>query len=318
MSWAMGIRCRAADWHLVGSTVILAMLFGLGDVAIAQVILPDQRISNDNPIHREASLSAAGPLVLASYQGSAQASASVGTSVSVTGGSHWSLGTILPIGPPFNRVDYPSAPSVTPEGTLHLITNDQSIQYLRGTGFGPTAWANPVLALRVYSSDLLGYELHSVASNSSLGYVYLCTTENTIDPGFSSTVMFARSLDDGLTWQPPLRLSSPYSKGSNMVVASDGTIYVAWVDYSLSMAMVSRSTDHGASFQAPVAAADMLDNLDALPLGLQQPTSPFRTYPWYRTFEFAPNFPSLAVDRSSASTTGVEHSRRIHAKCSGR
>jgi hypothetical protein len=297
-------RCKAAALHLVAAAIGSIGLTGLGQQAVAQVPLTDQRISNDDPIQREPHLSADGAFIFATYQGSAQPSASVGTSTSATRGAAWSLGSLLPILPPFNRVDIPSAGYLAPDGTVHLVTNSQSIQYLRGVGLQPTAWVNPVLALKAYTNDLLGYELHSVASDPALGCVYICTTENTEDPGFSSTVLFTRSLDDGLTWQPPLRLSSPYSKGSSMVVGADGTIYVAWVDYSLSRALVSRSIDHGASFEIPVTAADMLDNLDAIPLGLHQPSTPERTYPWYRTVEFAPNFPSLAVDRSAGATRG--------------
>ena len=168
------------------------------------------------------------------------------------------------------------------------------------------AWTNPVVALDVYSDNFAGYELPSIACDPALGYVYLSATEGLDVSAMSSTILFTRSLDDGVTWQFPLRVSSPNCSGSSLVVGADGTIYMTYVDYVLGQVLMQKSTDHGASFASPVAVANMLDNLSTRPIGWRLGDSflGVRGYPYYREGGLAPNFPVVAVDKSAGPTRG--------------
>src|SRR5262249_1870974 len=88
---------------------------------------------------------------------------------------------------------------------------------------------------------------------------------------------------------------------------ADGTAYISWVDYSLGEVLISRSTDHGQTYSAPSVVADMLDNLAMHPSGWKDPgaVSSFRTYPYYQSVSFAPNFPGLSVDKSAGPQRGA-------------
>ena len=221
-------------------------------------------------------------------------------------GLTWSIGTELPKAPPFNNADPPASACLAGADVIHLATNFDGIQYFRGSGSSPITWVSPVIALDIYNVDFDGYDLTSLSCDPALGYVYLCTTEDMQSSTNASTILFARSLDNGATWQLPLRVSSPYCKGPSLVVGTDGTLCVTYVDYALGQVVLRKSTDHGASFLPPVVVSSMLDNLGTIPLGWRlEPTivGP-RNYPYYIFSAFAPNFPALAVDRSPGPTHG--------------
>src|SRR5262249_16856658 len=140
----------------------------------------------------------------------------IGYSYSTDNGLTWTDEPGPPVLPPFGEVVNPTASCLGPGGEVHLVTDHEGVQYFHGTGLNPIAWADPLIALdySTYAPNatvpLNSFETHSIACDPGLGYVYLCTTEELGDSRFSSSIVFARSLDNGATWQQqPLHLSGP-------------------------------------------------------------------------------------------------------------
>ncbi len=84
------------------------------------------------------------------------------------------------------------------------------------------------------------------------GTLYIGWTEFTLD---SSMILFARSTDHGVTWSPPLRISTKGGlprddngsvEGFTGAVGADGTLYVVWADGN--HVVFTRSADGGRSF----------------------------------------------------------------------
>ena len=223
-------------------------------------------------------------------------------------GETWINESGLPVLAPFNSIGNPSEVAITPNGSFHLVTDNLGMQYFHGSGALPIVWNNPAIALNIYVASFAGYDVPSLGCDPAAGNLYLVATEGIEDSQNTSNIIFTRSMDDGSTWQPPIRISSPTSRGPSLVVGPDGTVCVTWVDYALGQVLISRSTDHGATFQPPVLVSDILDNLAMRPIGWQDNGSLLaaRGYPYYRagSFQFAPNFPALAVDRSSGPYRG--------------
>lgn len=123
------------------------------------------------------------------------------------------------------------------------------------------------------------------------GYIYVTWT---MIESFRARVVFARSTDSGLTWEPPRDISRWFdaprqSSGSMPVVGPDGTIYVAWIDFNAGSLMLSVSRDQGLTW--PIFAESIM-NIEPIPYQLEGND--------YRT----PTIPSMAVDRSNSDTAG--------------
>ncbi len=236
--------------------------------------------------------------------GSNTVDVSIGTSRSINGGGSWAQNPDVAGG----GVSSPAAIFIGADAITHLLTNRGALSYFRAEEASPLTWSTPARAISftVPLNSFPAFELHSLAADTQGGLVYACTTEGVQDAPYSSTILFAHATDLGTFWDPPIQLSSPYSKGSSMVVGPDGVIHVAWADYSLGAAMVTRSVDHGTSFEPPIVAAPMLDDLLLRPLGWRQSTGYSRSYPWFKlSTSGAPNFPALAVDRSAGPSQGA-------------
>jgi flagellar hook capping protein FlgD len=300
-SWRGGRAGRHACVAIAAITLLFPAL-----AAWSQSVQPDRRISSQTTLHGFPTLAVSGNRALSSWLGPEAPNDGVGYSYSLDAGLSWANETGLPVLPPFRGVSIPSSACLTPNGTVHLVTDNLGIQYFRGIGFNPIVWENPLVALDVYTtSAFLGYDQQSLECDPALGYVYLCATEGTdFSNNAGSTILFTRSLDNGSTWQSPLRLSSPNCKGPSVAVGADGTLYVTYVDYALGQVLLQKSTDHGASFLPPLAVASMLDNLGVPPLGWRLALGAQRVYPYYLDSGLAPNFPALAVDKSPGPTRG--------------
>lgn len=74
--------------------------------------------------------------------------------------------------------------------------------------------------------------------------------------GMNTVVQSSASVDSGVSWSAPVTLSVPAQvvDSNDVVVAADGTIFVTWTfdDFSGRRVQISRSTDDGATFSAPV------------------------------------------------------------------
>ncbi len=287
-------------------------------LATAQVSTPDQRISDAQPLYSQGmpALSGNGPCIMATWLGPGFTgdviTAGIGYAYSLDQGTTWIHESTLPNAPPFFGASGPASSCMSGSGTTHLLTNHDCLQYFRGVGSQPIDWGAPLVALcdPLFPGNFNGDDISAVACDPAGNYVYLTSTEGTeptaTTPGSPSWIRFARSEDDGLSWQPPQQLGGPNAMGSSIAVGADGTVYLSWVDYVLGQVMFTRSTDHGASFALPVSVAGILDNLAARPVGWEHNGFPERIYPYYLfpSLHFAANFPSLAVDRSTGPTRG--------------
>lgn len=126
-------------------------------------------------------------------------------------------------------------------------------------------------------------------AGSGNGNVYLVER----DFGTGNGIYFFRSTDGGATFGPnggTLITSASASQGAFVAVGPDHTVYVFW--YAGSEIQMSKSTDQGVTFSAPVTVASGLVggvNGNLLLTGLRQGTT---TYATFRTNEF----PQAAVN----------------------
>jgi hypothetical protein len=130
-------------------------------------------------------------------------------------------------------------------------------------------------------------------------YVTWTSIERIRGPGGTSQlargrVVFSRSTDGGLSWEPPRDISRWFdaprqSSGSIPAVGPDGTIYVTWIEHNINSLMLSVSYDKGITW--PVFSEPIMD-VECLPRYMGENE--------YRT----PTIPSMAVDRSNADTAG--------------
>src|SRR3989449_11036980 len=121
----------------------------------------------------------------------------------------------------------------------------------------------------------------TIANSVFKGSIYLSWTEfvNT-NPG---VILFSESSDGGSTFSSPTTISSvPTDEMQSSVpyVGPNGIVYVTWEDTTTNHIMISKSTNGGTSFSAPITVTAVI------PLPATLPNSSFREN----------SFPTLAVD----------------------
>ena len=91
-----------------------------------------------------------------------------------------------------------------------------------------------------------------IDSSGTIHIVYDDDTQNVT----GSDILYRRSTDRGLTWSPPLKVSTNGAVATNGVLALDasGNPYIAFTSQNGSTGEIwfARSTDHGLTFQPPV------------------------------------------------------------------
>ncbi len=288
--------------------MLLGFILSLGPDRLAgQTVLPEQQISSmQTLVQGYPDLSASRSRVFANWLSYIEAPRiGVGYAQSVDRGTSWINQVGFPIADQDESVSQPSASCLDLLGRTHFAAGGGAVQYFRGAGFSPTVWAPPAICL----ANMLkrSHYVTGMACEAGGGVVYAASTEASFDLLTDlSSVVLSRSLDGGIIWDPPSYPSSGTSLGQSMVVVTDGTLYVSFVDIASGHLLVRRSSDRGTTFGAPVVAATMRDNLGTRPFGWNRRYNIEGDfiYPSYRKVNLAPNFPALAVDGSSGPTRG--------------
>jgi len=146
------------------------------------------------------------------------------------------------------------------DGALYVAwlesTQGKSKTFLTRSTDQGTTWTTPVLADTAQSCPCC----RTAIATAQDGTLYLAW--RTVFPGSIRDVVVARSNDHGATWATPVRVHAdnwvfdgcPHA-GPSMQVDSAGTVHIAWWTgkQGAAGAFYARSTDHGASFSAPIA-----------------------------------------------------------------
>lgn len=171
---------------------------------------------------------------------------------------------------------------------------------------GGVRWDSPVMVTSAATGDYFQDKEWIGVGND--GTVYLTWTRFYQGPrglGYiKSPIVMASSKTGGKSWSSVKQVSDgahPYNQGSQVGMAPDGTLYVAYEGatpssgYSEDALIVARSSDGGKNF-TNTEVARVYDDLDCYPI--QQPGAQNRQTLSYEQFRIN-SFPSMAIDRST-------------------
>jgi len=227
----------------------------------------------------------------------------VGHAQSVDRGTTWLNQSGFPITDQDESISQRTASCLDLLGNTHFVTGNGPVRYMRGSGTAPTLWSALQQVLSYAQAVKMTPTLVCEPDGSA---VYLAASE--VHDVFinQSYVTLTRSLDGGASWAPAAHASNATSLGPSLAVDSDGSVSLTYVDLQSSQVFHRRSADHGATFGFPGVVALVQDNLGTPPFGWHRSFSieGDPAYPLYQKARLAPNFPALAVDRSSMPTHG--------------
>jgi hypothetical protein len=171
---------------------------------------------------------------------------------------------------------------------------------------GGANWDPPVMVTSAATGDFFQDKEWIGVGND--GTVYLTWTRFYQGPrglGYiKSPIVMASSKTGGKSWSSVKQVSDdahPYNQGSQVGMAPDGTLYVAYEgatpgsNYNEDALIVARSTDGGKNF-TNTEVARVYDDLDCYPR--QQPGAQNRQTLSYEQFRIN-SYPSMAIDRST-------------------
>ncbi|MCC6348922.1 MAG: T9SS type A sorting domain-containing protein [Candidatus Eisenbacteria bacterium] len=274
----------------------------------AQTAMPEQRLSTSiSTRYHDPQLVAQGQGAFGAWGGADAYPNNVSYGISMDRGVTWTNEWVLPLAiPPYWGAQVPLAIATGQGGAVHLLVDNIGHFYYRRPALDVPSWT-PAVSCGYEGGDYDRPDDLPVIGADPLGErVY--TTFTRCNAPYQSTIWFLRSLNSGATWSSHLDLSSPNCNGSSLVVGPDGSLYVTWVDYALGQVLMRRSADLGATFSPPSVVTSMLDNLATTPVGWNVPFGMgLRSYPYYREglVRGAPNFPTLAIDRSNNPSRGT-------------
>jgi hypothetical protein len=192
-------------------------------------------------------------------------STQIGIYRSIDGGATFSTG-VLPLpagfaGAEADTIDY-TLPNIFLVG-MHAFNGiqDGSIYVYRSTDDGAT-FSPPILIARGFGT-VVHYDIPYLAvdrspSSPHLGFAYI-TYVPLFDFEFGNgnmAIFFQRSLDTGLTWEEPIRISLPFGlqNRASTAIGLTGEVYVGWIKTGPTepVFLIRRSLDGGVTFQPDV------------------------------------------------------------------
>ncbi len=235
----------------------------------------------------EPSVAALGDVVVATWQSHAM----LGWGFSLDGGLTWTDGGEFPS--PYPLVGQNSV-CVDATGNFYAVCRaNGAVAFYRGRWDGVAfTWNEPDFPLIYFAVDRPW-----VTCDPERGYVYLSYARF---GGSLHQIEIIRSLDGGATWSAPLVLSGTRCNGARPAVGPDGELYVVWEDFEAAQMVGRKSVDFGASFGPPFVVGAVLDNLGMAPPGYVS-----RDHLLPPGLFVGPDFPSVAVDRSSGLGRGT-------------
>lgn len=231
----------------------------------------DQRLKFPDNVQSETSVVLAGGNVVVAYNDLALNGQFTSFSVSTDGGATFTDKGALPDLPTDSTGSDGGDPVLAYDATAHtlylatLSAFGAGIQVFTSSDDGQ-AFSPPVNAAPGnLQDDFLDKSWITVDNypGSGNGNVYLTYTQFAF--GYAPHgIYLTRSTDGGASWGPAggLLISSEgaYVQGSQVVVGPDHTVYVFWVDensYSGDILMMSKSTDQGLTFSAPITVQQL-------------------------------------------------------------
>lgn len=110
---------------------------------------------------------------------------------------------------------------------------------------GGTTFEKPINISHLQGDS--GYPQFAVWKNN----IYVTWTQSTT--GINYEIFFAKSSNNGDTFDKPINLSNNFGPSGWPKIASDGNVYVSWVDSSPGKfdVLITKSTDGGTTFESP-------------------------------------------------------------------
>lgn len=280
----------------------------------AQVVRPEVHFEFENSAFRdqtEPDILLDGDRLLVSFYGGSGSSNS--WAMSSDGGASWSANAIFPWLPGALVDTNEGFPSLCRIGAgrflcVQGVASGVTLSVAAGQLAGSLNWSfRSEPTERLSGAQCSRYNTPRLAYDAAGGVTYLTYTrsfEVALD-ACNSRIEMIRSLDEGLTWSPPLVLNDPSrsaSHGAQPVVGPDGELYVVWRDYGSGDVRVRRSDDHGASFGPEIVVATVTENLSPAPRWAGRGRShPVRL----GDIGWMSDFPAVAVDTSSGPRRGT-------------
>jgi FlgD Ig-like domain len=311
------LRDSFSSWG-AGSSALLRVLLALGVFlpaasAHCQTIGPEVRVTYAGRPENEPAVAALAEKAVAIWFRNLQDNA-ISWGYSNDAGSSWKAGGNLPFsasnqGPLFH-------PSLTVDGAgdfyaLAVLGDNVgwTLALWRGSFQGNAfQWQPLIYTVPSTFGYVLAYDAPRVTCDPDNGNLYVTYTRAirfSANPlQYQYQINLVRSLDHGATWSTPLGLSSINCNGSRAAVGPNGELYVIWEDFGTRQVLGRKSIDSGATFGSPFILAPILDNLGMPPPGWYPELD--RANPAFPNvgFWYAPDFPALAVDRSSGPHRG--------------
>lgn len=216
-----------------------------------------------------------------------------------------------------------------PDGTLYYSALEYNFNYSNRTPSGVAVasstdggltWSAPSMVASESASNYFNdKEWITVGPDGAVHATWTRFDQGAHGAGYiGSPIVMSTSHDRGVTWSTPVNVSDaahPYNQGSSPVVASNGTIYVAYdgatpaSQYNGDAAVVAKSTDGGQTF-TNTEVARIYDDYNCYPLNVSQ-GRPRLSYEQFRLN----SFPTLTIDPSTGTLAMVWADDRANASC---
>lgn len=214
--------------------------------------------------------------------------------------------------------------SFAPNGDLHYVggafAGDAPLMLVSKSTNGGLTWSPTPTQLNTLGNPARFDDKPSITAdpvNSNYVYATWARLNKSFGPANHMETMFARSIDGGTTWQPAQSIhqasSGDLNYGQQIVVTPDGTLIDAFTEgqfknnHQATLTLL-RSTDHGQTWSAPIAAVVQQPLVDP---NLTPATALVTDPDTGQGIETHPMFPSIAVDRNSGNLYAVWQDARF-------